>query len=201
MTLQNKAAAAVVSTMSPDVQESTNERVAPSHALVKRLLGSCVTELFGSYGVHAEIVDGAGRWQQTKMELGAIIGFRGNGVRGGLAFVAPTDLLTALIPVALSTDADAQLRDWTAEVSNQLLGRLKNKLSARSIDFDVGMPTCFSGKSIRFVFLPDADGLSVCIRARGAWVRVHLECSFADDLAAGDVTDVKIVAEGDMLLF
>ena len=65
-------------------------------------------------------------------EMGSIVGFRGKGVRGGLAFVAPLSLLEPAPARAEATRraTDLQLRDWSAEIANQLVGRIKNKLTS-----------------------------------------------------------------------
>jgi CheY-specific phosphatase CheX len=170
---------------------------------VRRALASAVTDLFESYGFPCELFDEQGeRAQAERGELGSVIGFRGNGVRGGLAFVAPFELIAKLLPVPTSPhSSDVQLRDWSGEMTNQILGRFKNKLSTRTLDFDVGIPVCFTGKAIRFVFLPDAEGLSLVFRTDSTLVRVHLDCSFAPELLGSDLTELRIVPEGDVLLF
>jgi CheY-specific phosphatase CheX len=167
---------------------------------VREVLSSCVTEFFDAYGVSCIVDDEADSAVGEHVLLGSIIGFRGKGVRGGLAFVAPVELITAILPVPLK-DGEGQLRDWSAEIANQLVGRFKNKLSARSVDFDVGMPVCFTGKSIRFVFLPNAEGTSLSFHTPSSQVRVHLDCSLASELVDGEVGDLRIVPEGDLLLF
>jgi len=174
---------------------------------VRRVLASCVEEFFDAHGMACEIIqEGAELPPADHVELGSIVGFRGNGVRGGLAFVAPLELIGELLPVPKSIEhVDAQMRDWSAEIANQLVGRLKNKLSARSVNFHVGSPVCFTGKAIRFVFLPDAEGTSLCFRASSSSVHVHLECSLAlgeeDAADPADPNDVRIVPEGEMLFF
>jgi len=163
---------------------------------------SSVLELFDSYGVpcavkeetHAERLDG--------VELGSIIGFRGKGVRGGLAFVAPLHLLEKLLPVPRdAARSDVQLRDWSAEIANQLIGRFKNKLSARAFDFDVGTAVCFKGSTMSITFPPQTSEASICLTISWAGVSVYLDCAFAEGAAAPDGPSVRIVPEGDVLLF
>lgn len=170
---------------------------------VRDVLAAAVTELFDSYGVGCEVFEGSAEDTASfAPELGSMVGFRGKNIRGGLAFVAPIDLIAELLPVPRSGDRDdRKLRDWSAEIANQLLGRLKNKLSKRSLNFDVGTPVCFTGKSIRLVFLPDAEGVSLSFRAAATTVRVHLDCTVASKLADADISDLRIAAEGDVLLF
>lgn len=169
---------------------------------VRNVLEASVTELFGSYGLTCDLNQVGAGTSPAGVELGSIVGFRGKGVRGGLAFVAPLNLIERMLPVPRDlTRADLQLRDWSAEMANQLVGRMKNKLSTKTFDFDVGTPVCFTGKSIKLVFLPDADGLSLEFTADGTPVRIHLDCTLSPFLASGEVEALRIVPEGDVLLF
>lgn len=166
------------------------------------VLEASVTELFGSYGFACERATEAVAAPSESVELGSVVGFRGKGVRGGLAFVAPLELIARLLPVPPdSARGDLQLRDWSAEIANQLLGRMKNKLSSRALDFDVGTPVCFTGTSIKLVFLPDADGFSLEFVAANAPVRVHLDCTLSAAIHGGEVEPARIALEGDVLLF
>ena len=174
-----------------------------SQSFVREVMESSVLELFDSYGMPCALAVETQTEKVDGVELGSIVGFRGKGVRGGLAFVAPIQLLEKLLPVPRDkTRSDSQLRDWSAEIANQLVGRIKNKLSSKTLDFDVGTPVCFTGKSIRLVFLPDADGTSLLLDAQGTAVRVHLDCTLSPELAAeGEVEPLRIIPEGDVILF
>lgn len=168
---------------------------------VRDALEASVTELFDAYGVTCD-VDSREPGQDQQLQLGSLIGFRGKRARGGLAFVAPAELISHLLPVPTDERAvELQLRDWTAEIANQLLGRLKNKLSVKAIDFDTGTAVCFTGMSVRLVFLSAGDGMSITFRAGDAALRVHLDCSIALDMTDVPVEDLHVVAEGDVILF
>jgi CheY-specific phosphatase CheX len=174
----------------------------PVNGFVRDVMEASVRELFDSYGLACSLSAEHGESPTESVELGSIVGFRGKGIRGGLAFVAPLDLIAKLLPVPRDvTRADLQLRDWSAEIANQLVGRIKNKLSSRTLDFDVGTPVCFTGKSIRLVFLPDADGLSLAVTAADSTVRIHLDCTLSSDIVGGELDPLRIVPEGEVLLF
>lgn len=177
--------------------------VEQQHHIVRDMLSASVAEFFQSHGLACSSVEeSSDDVPSSTVVLGSIIGFRGKAIRGGLAFVAPLELISEMLPVPKDSErADLQLRDWSAEIANQLVGRLKNKLSQRSVDFDVGTAVCFTGKSIRLVFLPDAEGLSLSFRSGTTSVRVHLDCTMATEIADGNVEDLRIVPEGDVLLF
>jgi hypothetical protein len=51
------------------------------------------------------------------------------------------------------------------------------------------------------VFLPDADGLSLAVTAANTPVRIHLDCTLAPELVGGELEPLRIIPEGDILLF
>lgn len=173
----------------------------PGRHFVENELESSVRELFAAYGVacsREDTLEPVGG-----LEMGSIVGFTGAGVRGGLAFVAPAALVAKLLPVPRQdANAELQLRDWSAEIANQLVGRLKNKLSAHAIDFDVGTPVCFRGSSIRLSFLPECDGVTLAFRTGDAPVRVYLDCALLEPpQPVARAAPLRIVPEGEVLLF
>jgi CheY-specific phosphatase CheX len=170
--------------------------------LVTATLERSVIEFFQAYGESCERC--ADDTSETHgPELGSIVGFRGAGLRGGLAFVAPAHLVARMLPVPKQpARAEIQLRDWSAEIANQLVGRLKNKLANHAIDFDVGTPVCFRGSSIRLSFLPEADGLTLDFAAGDEAVRVYLDCATTQtEDAGGGSAAPRIVTEGEVVLF
>lgn len=170
-------------------------------AFVENALTASVVELFASYGV--QCIADAQPAPAADAELSSIIGFRGKDLRGGLAFVVTSDLAAELLPVSRSPEQpELQLRDWSAEMSNQLLGRLKNKLAAKAIDFKVGSPACFTGRSVRLVFMPARESFTLTFRVAAGTARIHLDCSIREGVPFDlDIQDLRIVAEGDVLLF
>lgn len=169
-------------------------------------LRQSVEEFFRDYGVEVRasesmVPDAA---PPSELEMGSLVGFRGrNDVRGGLAFVAPAALVARMLPVPPRPKRqDIQLRDWSAEIANQLVGRLKNKLSAHAIDFDVGTPVCFRGTSIRFAFLPEATGMALHFATDSEAVRVYLDCEIVSDDSSETADEVmRLVPEGDVIIF
>jgi len=171
---------------------------------LKGSLRQSVVEFFRDYGVEVQSSDSVLPEPPTgELEMGSLVGFRSrDDVRGGLAFVAPATLIARMLPVPKSDREEIQLRDWSAEIANQLVGRLKNKLSARSIDFDVGTPVCFRGTSIRLSFLPEANGMALFFSTDSEGVRVYLDCEIVrDDQGLEPDAVVRLVPEGDVIIF
>jgi CheY-specific phosphatase CheX len=173
-------------------------------------LSASVAEFFRDYGIEDANVDEARMSRlpppSSEHELGSVVGIRGEQLRGGLAFVAPAALVARTLPVPRdAARAERQLRDWSGEIANQLVGRLKNKLAARALDFEVGTAACFGGMSIRVVPRPSPNDESVacaCVVA-SAGVRIYLDCSYVSVAPAPDASAVPFpaVAEGDVVLF
>ena len=135
-------------------------------------------------------------------QLGSVVGFTGTNMRGGLAFVAPAALVAQLLPVPRAEGrAELQLRDWSAEIANQLIGRFKNKLSARAFDFDVGTAVCFKGSTMSITFPPQTSEASICLTISWAGVSVYLDCAFVEGAVLPDGPTLQIIPEGDVLLF
>ncbi len=135
-------------------------------------------------------------------EMGSVVGFKGHNLRGGLAFVAPASLVAKMLPVPEDKErVELQLRDWSGEIANQLVGRLKNKLASRAFDFDVGTAVCFRGMAIRLSFLPNVEALSLSFSIPSAGVRVYLDCSFVKGASEEEDHTIRIVPEGDVVIF
>ncbi|HSO30961.1 MAG TPA: chemotaxis protein CheX [Labilithrix sp.] len=167
-------------------------------------LEEAVREFFGDYelGAASQGLPDAQAGTPVELQLGSLVGFRGSSVRGGLAFVAPAALVAQLLPVPRAESrAELQLRDWSAEIANQLVGRFKNKLSARALDFDVGTAVCFRGTSMSVTFPPQTPDTSVSLTTSWAGASVYLDCAFVDGVAVPDGPTLRIVPEGDVLLF
>jgi hypothetical protein len=83
----------------------------------------------------------------------AILAFSGAAVRGTLALAATFQFLASCRPRDMrrrtfsSTSAGDWLyiRDWSKELANQLLGRIKRHLVARGLTFDIGTPSALTG--------------------------------------------------------
>jgi CheY-specific phosphatase CheX len=94
----------------------------------------------------------------------ATIGFGGESVRGALTFAAPREVLLRTHPLAAQQiDApETELLDWCSEISNQLLGRVKNKLLAYETPIFLSTPSAMHGRQVRLHSPTSAS----CVRLR-----------------------------------
>jgi CheY-specific phosphatase CheX len=112
-------------------------------------LSSSTQELFNAIGI--EIPPNAQRRADVESPLTATIGFTSANLRGLLVLTLDRGLAVRSLPPNFSKEeaGDGIVADWTGELSNQLLGRLKNKFHAVGIDISLSTPIVFMGKEMR----------------------------------------------------
>src|SRR4051812_44554583 len=95
---------------------------------IDSLVQGSLVDLFGAYGVAVAPLPRSSRPQMpTLPDVSASVGF------ARLTFGSAAGRITLSLPSALlvqmSPDAEGKLRaDWTRELANQLMGRIKNRL-------------------------------------------------------------------------
>ncbi len=139
---------------------SVNDRVAEIAA------DSCVA-LWEAYGVRLTPVEfRAEELPSTPMLFGAI-GFVGDTLRATCLLGADEVLIEA------SGRAGCEARDWIAELSNQLIGRIKMRLFACGVQVKLTTPLALSGIKLRP--LPRHAGSPLAFQAARGRVIVWLE--------------------------
>lgn len=115
-----------------------NQTTETSERIANMTARACV-ELLKDYGVL--LTPGSMAWDAHSQEpvFFGVIGFVGSGVRGTCLLGAQQQLVDA------SCRVGNRPRDWIAELSNQLLGRLKMKLLTCGVSVKVTTPLALSG--------------------------------------------------------
>lgn len=103
-----------------------------------------------------------------------IIGLSGDLITGSLAITCQEALLSHTHPnTAIGTPVDAADRvDWLGEISNQLLGRIKNLTLEYSVNFSLSAPSVVKGQTLevlgqgkkmieKFYFIADGHPISI----------------------------------------
>jgi hypothetical protein len=150
---------------------------------------ACI-ELLNDYGVL--LTPGGLSWvtQPDEPVFFGVIGFVGDGLRATCLLGAQQRLVEA------SCRAGNRPRDWIAELSNQLAGRVKMKLMACGANVRLTTPLTLSG--IQLTPLPRLGQDPMSFRSeRGSalvWLELETEGSFS--LAAAQPLDVE---PGDLL--
>jgi len=170
------------------------------HAECQKLLSQISVEstqsLFEAYGLSltryaVEKVPG------HEILMCGVIGFTGPTLRGTVILAANEMPLIASNPVHGSP-----LRDWIAELTNQLAGRVKNRLRAYGIEIYITTPVVLRGEHLAPV--PRAEIQPECFEAPGGgvlWVWTEGEAPEGFVLAEADTADDSSVNEGDALMF
>jgi hypothetical protein len=135
-------------------------------------------------------------------ELFSYIEFEGPGVRGMLVLRQPKRASLATHPrPAPPEHSDADAVDWASERVNQVAGRMANRLSAKGVSIQIGLPATLHGRAPHPVCDCDPPArFGLVYEGESAWVylcaRVHDWSSAPDDMYVERST-----SEGAILLF
>ncbi len=137
--------------------------------------------------------------------LAAIIGFVGDDLEGALTMMSTPRLLSKTLPESVEGSEDLKLlHDWAAEVANQLLGRLKNKLALHDVNFNVAPPIPMFAQCLTLPPLrrPNATSWSEFVTPYGS-LCVRFEALAAPDwvLPPLEHDQEALLQEGDLQLF
>lgn len=104
------------------------------------LVAKATVELFHSYGIALEPAASGG--VQFVELISSAIGFSSDRLRGVLVLSLDRGIAAKSLPLDPKPAASSEetLVDWTGELSNQMLGRLKNGLHAAGLDISLGTP-------------------------------------------------------------
>ena len=165
-------------------------------------LSSSVTELFASHGLKLSEVEYRG--QGIELPFASTIGFTSTRLVGVLVLTLSRDIAERSMPASLRKGelSEAIIADWTGELSNQALGRLKNRLYAVGIEIALSTPTVFAGKELRHFFQPSAVYRSVMLEDGGA-ILAELQADCDAGLEIGEAAEGPEDAppEGEALFF
>jgi hypothetical protein len=151
---------------------------------------SCIA-LFSHYRV--DIAPSVRRPSQEVVLCG-IIGFTGDDLKGSLMLACSRE------PLELARDGgDVTMRDWLAELTNQLLGRVKNRLLAFGTVIHCSTPVVLGGERIAPI---SSQPLGHLFTADGGVVSVWFDTVVRPDFTLSPPTeDVELACEGATLLF
>ncbi len=166
------------------------------------LIEQCAIEsalgLFLSYSVCLECADKTEGAIIPDIELCGIVGFLGREISGTLLIAATHE------PLTTSNRMHVRPRDWMSELSNQLFGRIKNRMLRRGLEL-LGAPpaviggdhlVAFTGRSqCQPIVLRSPDGGRVCV-----WVDYVVNDHLPFALPDAAVKE-RIPHEGEVLLF
>ncbi len=173
---------------------------------IDHIVVTCTEALFLSLGLPVEHLGLVDESTSPRRQTLGVMGFGGLQMRGALLLSADMAALAHTHPArpAPAALSEAALRDWSGELANQLLGRIKNRLLARGLVIQLSTPTTLSGLDLRLgVSMSNAQCLPHLFHVAGNAVQVRFEAVAEAGVHFSDVAadDAEIAAEGDMLLF
>jgi hypothetical protein len=144
---------------------------------IVEMAGNACVELLRDYGVELTASDVAGpMWEEQNVVFG-VIGFVGNEVSATCVLGAEQSL------VEVSCRAGGRPRDWIAELSNQLAGRVKMKLLACGMSVRLTTPLALSG--VRLTPLPRLGQEPLTFESDGGKAFVWLEIEADETFTLG----------------
>lgn len=173
------------------MEETPSATEAETQRLVENLAEEACLSLFDAYGVQLSRVEHASAPEADHCLTG-IIGFTGQGITG-MCLVAASEE-----PLAASNPAGGTLRDWVAELSNQLAGRLKHKLLTQGVEVYITTPIVL--RATRIEPLPRRKLQPRAFTALGGRVALWVEVETSPEFTVSEAAE-QPVAEGETLLF
>lgn len=166
-------------------------------AVLDTLVQSSIVELFRNYAIAVAPTQRSSRLPASLVQFLAGVGsLSAPGINGAL---------TLLIPLEVVADAsDEGVRpsnelDWVRELTNQILGRLRNRLAQYRTTLQVGAPTATRGGAVRKETFQNPYAVYAFRALRGELFVVltgHIDCS-SFVYSPAETT----IHEGDVLLF
>jgi CheY-specific phosphatase CheX len=165
--------------------DQTSERIA-------LLVGQSCIQLFEAYGVALTSSSQAADSTSEDPVLFGVIGFVGKSIKATCLLSAEKRLIEASCPSGNAS------RDWIAELSNQLLGRLKMRLLGCGVNVILTTPLALSG--VRLTALRRSGLWPITFSSDFGPVLIWLELEVAEGFELG-VEQAPDVNTGELLLF
>jgi len=172
-----------------------------NYAILEQLMCNCCMELMSDYGLPAVLAAPAAANETAPDVSIAAIDFSGRDLRGTIGLRMTSSVVRETYRAAVGVpvqDGSPEANDWTCELVNQLIGRLKNKLRLYNVSFNVNTPRLLASfpvgeleRALRSRFVSD----------RGTFAG-YLDVMIAPGFAFVDCPpEVPLVDEGDLVLF
>jgi CheY-specific phosphatase CheX len=155
---------------------------------------SCIS-LFNDYSLELRRADERCPVEDVELLYCGVIGFTGDQMRGAVMLASTREPLGRTSPVS-----DTSLREWIAELSNQLLGRVKNKLLPRGVVLHASTPVVLRGQHLTPLTRTELKPLT--FECENGCVCVWMDVEFVEGV---DLTIIHensgAMSEGEGMLF
>jgi hypothetical protein len=160
--------------------------VSASHRVLAIIVQTTTIELFSSYGIAAAPIRAAIPPTASADEYAAIIPFRSSALSGTLSILTEVRTLTRMRQNLVNSKA---LTDWTRELTNQLIGRIKSRLARYKVALEVGIPSSANRQLLAQYSADKETNIEYQFRTLGGWIMVVLNGDFREPLLTFDGGD------------
>ncbi len=173
--------------------------ISQNQLTIEAITSVACTALFSDYDMEVTEEDDPGAIQGDVHYCG-IIGFSGDKVRGTLLLAMGAQALQKAMPDGTETGDNAN-RNWISELSNQLLGRIKNILLRREAEVYLTMPLVLRGEHLSPLPRERCHGLHFASSVGP--IRIWVDAEFIEDfiLPTEDLAGSEVPEEGEAMLF
>lgn len=164
--------------------------------ILDQLVSECCLSLFQDYSLPLEAADPVKLESGDELLYCGVLGFSGDLIRGTLM------LATSEKPLGRTHPSGAEsLRSWIAELSNQLLGRIKSRLLRHGVTLHLALPVVIRGKHLARI--PSAELKPHAFICEGGLVCVWFDAELSPqlDLTRLDEDAEVPLGEGTGVLF
>ncbi len=168
--------------------------------IIDRISWSVCEEMLPGGFVRAE-----GDFQEPENGFVAVIGFSGDTMKGVLGVTAPPHAVRATHPLVQDDTplTNEQVYDWLAELSNQLLGRIKGELMSYGVTLWLASPVVLRGVSVRIVPRPHEGVHKYTFHGHSGDFCVWIDYQYTHSLELREIPEEERehCTAGEMLLF
>ncbi len=159
-----------------------------------------VTGLFEAYDVPISEVS-TQEADTASHNMVSMIGFTSPNLRGSISIFTHASVVRATAPGLAGHTA---VRDWLAELANQLLGRFKNRMLRYDIVLDMSTPVVVSGQTTLQLLRKANSSTCAHFKTAAGTIAVHMASEIDEDFeiceSAASV-DSDVMSEGELMLF
>lgn len=174
--------------------------------ILDSIITECIQEMTGSTaGMESYKIAIVAMGSQSEVEasVASVIGFSGEMIKGSLAISSEKSLLDKSHPNhAMGMPvADADLSDWSGEIANQILGRIKNKVSKVGATFSMATPTNMVGKRMQITTPKDGGSLQITVDGPFGQMTIFFLATLDPALVLDGSKAAETAKEGEAILF
>lgn len=169
----------------------------PDNRPIDDLVFDCCRELFSAYQLDVHPRDRSDFPATGELAVCGVMGFGGKLMRGALVLAATREPLERTNPEGFGSQ-----RDWVCELSNQLMGRVKNQLLGLGVEILLATPAGLTGENLSPA--PGKLRAPQVFAAANGFVVVWIDCEYTEGFELHLTPSANFEAaipEGESILF